>query len=95
MKQKFLLCVDNQGYEASLELRKLYETIPDKEAERHNTHRFGQPQIRVYSFQRTAKKLYLEPESAGSAEGSPSTRRGSGCVTWVLQRQTGCSAPSE
>jgi hypothetical protein len=36
MKQKFLLCVDNQGYEASLELRKLYETIPDKEAERHN-----------------------------------------------------------
>jgi len=36
MKQKFLLCVDNQGYEASLEARKLYETIPDKEAERHN-----------------------------------------------------------
>ncbi|MEK7373487.1 MAG: hypothetical protein AABZ85_00445 [Thermodesulfobacteriota bacterium] len=36
MKQKFLLCVDNQGYEASLELRKLYETIPDKEAELHN-----------------------------------------------------------
>jgi hypothetical protein len=36
MKQKFLLCVDNQGYEAFLELRKLYETIPDKEAERHN-----------------------------------------------------------
>ena len=36
MKQKFLLCVDNEGYEASLETRKLYETIPDKEAERHN-----------------------------------------------------------
>ena len=36
MKQKFLLCVENQGYEASLELRKLYENIPDKEAERHN-----------------------------------------------------------
>jgi hypothetical protein len=35
MKQKFLLCVDNEGYEASLETRKLYETIPDKEAERH------------------------------------------------------------
>jgi hypothetical protein len=35
MKQKFLLCVDNEGYEASLEARKLYETIPDKEAERH------------------------------------------------------------
>jgi hypothetical protein len=36
MKQKFLLCVENQGYEASLEIRKLYEKLPDKEAERHN-----------------------------------------------------------
>jgi hypothetical protein len=36
MKQKFLLCIDNEGYEASLEIRKLYEVIPDKEAERHN-----------------------------------------------------------
>ena len=35
MKIKFLLCVDNEGYEASLELRKLYENVPDKEAERH------------------------------------------------------------
>jgi hypothetical protein len=36
MKQKFLLCVDNGGYPASLEVRKLYQVIPDKEAERHN-----------------------------------------------------------
>lgn len=36
MKNKYLLCVDNEGYEASLEIRKLYEKIPDKEAERHN-----------------------------------------------------------
>ena len=35
MKNKFLLCVNNQGYEASLELRKLYENIPDRETERH------------------------------------------------------------
>jgi len=35
MKHKFLLCVGNKGYEASLEVRKLYEHIPDKEAERH------------------------------------------------------------
>ncbi len=35
MKHKFLLCVENKGYEASLEIRKLYETLPDKEAERH------------------------------------------------------------
>ena len=36
MKHKVLLCVDNEGYKASLEIRKLYEKIPDKEAERHN-----------------------------------------------------------
>jgi len=36
MAQKFLLCVENKGYEVSLEARKLYETIPDKEAERHS-----------------------------------------------------------
>lgn len=36
MRHNFLLCVDNEGYEASLEIRKLYEQIPDKEAERHN-----------------------------------------------------------
>ena len=36
MKHKFLLCVDNGGYEASLETRKLYEKIPDREAERYN-----------------------------------------------------------
>jgi hypothetical protein len=36
MKEIFLLCVDNEGYSASLEIRKLYEMIPDKETERHN-----------------------------------------------------------
>ncbi len=36
MEHKFLLCVGNDGYEASLETRKLYERLPDKEAERYN-----------------------------------------------------------
>ena len=36
MKHTFLLCVENEGYEASLELRKLYEKLPDKEAESQN-----------------------------------------------------------
>ncbi len=38
-EKKFLLCVNNKKYQASLELRKLYETIPDKEAELHNQAR--------------------------------------------------------
>jgi len=36
MKRNFLLCIENKGYEASLEIRKLYEQLPDKEAERHD-----------------------------------------------------------
>lgn len=33
MKQpKFAICTDNTGYEASLELRKLYQVIPDSKA---------------------------------------------------------------
>jgi hypothetical protein len=29
---KFVICTDNSGYEASLELRKLYQVIPDTTA---------------------------------------------------------------
>ncbi|MBT9139242.1 MAG: hypothetical protein DDT31_01824 [Syntrophomonadaceae bacterium] len=36
MKKHFLICVKNNGYEASLEVRKLYESISDRQAERHN-----------------------------------------------------------
>ena len=36
MEHKFLVCIDNEGYEASLETRKLYEKIPDREVERYN-----------------------------------------------------------
>jgi hypothetical protein len=53
MEKKFLLCVDNKGYEASLELRKLYESIPDKEAERHD-------QVRIID---ESEEDYLYPAS--------------------------------
>jgi hypothetical protein len=32
-KRRFALCIDNTGYEASLIPRKVYEVIPDEEAE--------------------------------------------------------------
>ncbi len=32
---RYLVCVRNQGYEASLELRKLYPIVPDRKAARH------------------------------------------------------------
>ncbi len=36
MKRHFMICVDNRGYEASLEIRKIYEVIADKTAEKHH-----------------------------------------------------------
>ncbi len=32
---RFAVCINNQGHEASLEVGKLYRTIPDAEAARH------------------------------------------------------------
>jgi hypothetical protein len=36
MKKHFMIGVNNRGYEASLEIRKIYEVLTDKAAERHN-----------------------------------------------------------
>ncbi len=36
MKRHFMICVNNRGYEASLEIRKIYEIIIDKVAEKHH-----------------------------------------------------------
>ena len=33
---RFVVCIDNQGNEASLELWKIYQSLPDEEAENHN-----------------------------------------------------------
>jgi len=32
-KQKFVVCIDNTGYPASLELYKIYRNVPDKQVE--------------------------------------------------------------
>ena len=36
MKKHFMICVSNRGYEASLEIRKIYEVITDRTAEKHH-----------------------------------------------------------
>ncbi len=33
---ELVVCVRNEGYEAALELRKIYQTIPDTSAEQHH-----------------------------------------------------------
>lgn len=34
-EHRFVICTENSGYEASLELRKLYEVLADPEADKH------------------------------------------------------------
>jgi hypothetical protein len=36
MRKHFMICVDNRGYESSLEIRKLYEVLTDRIAEKHH-----------------------------------------------------------
>ena len=52
MKRHFMICVENCGYEASLETRKIYEVLTDKTAEKHH-------QIRVID---ESGEDYLYPE---------------------------------
>lgn len=49
----FVVCTENSGYEASLELRKLYEVIADPNAEKHE-------QLRVVD---ESGEDYLYPKS--------------------------------
>lgn len=34
-REHFVICVNNTGYESSLEFRKLYPVLPDREAQKH------------------------------------------------------------
>ncbi|GBD96184.1 MAG TPA: hypothetical protein ENG83_06560 [Nitrospirae bacterium] len=36
MKKHFMVCVNNRGYKASLETKKIYEVLVDKAAEKHH-----------------------------------------------------------
>lgn len=55
-KHEFAICIDNNSYEVSLEMRKLYEVIADPDAEKHG-------QIRVID---ESGEDYLYPASAFS-----------------------------
>lgn len=53
-KHEFAVCVDNRGYEVSLEIRKLYEVLADTKAEQHG-------QIRIID---ESGEAYLYPAAS-------------------------------
>jgi hypothetical protein len=65
VKNRLILCVDNKGYEASLEIRKLYENIPDKEAESHGQVRIidESEDDYLYPAEYFAEKIFFSTSS--------------------------------
>lgn len=50
MTQQFALCINNEGYEASLEVGKVYRIIPDDEASAHGYIRIVDESGEDYAF---------------------------------------------
>jgi hypothetical protein len=63
MKKHYMICVSNRGYEASLEVRKVYEVLTDKTAEHHNQLRVIDESGEDYLF----PKDYFAPVRLPSA----------------------------
>jgi hypothetical protein len=86
-KKRFLVCVRNTGYPASLELRKIYEALPDDDAAGHGLVRVidesGEDYLYPSNFFKAVnlpRKLpvrYAEPQAEG---GTCRTSRSSGPV---------------
>ena len=47
---QFAVCIDNEGYKASLELGKLYRLLPDKEAQAHGLVRIVDESGEDYAY---------------------------------------------
>ncbi len=56
MNTKFAVCINNKGNEASLEIGKLYEVVPDEEAENDEMIRVIDEDGEDYMFE--AKNFY-------------------------------------
>jgi hypothetical protein len=64
---QFALCLDNEGYPASLEVGKLYRVVPDEEAAAHGYMRVIDESGEDYAF--TANRFYVVhlPQAVGQA----------------------------
>jgi hypothetical protein len=54
---QFAICLDNEGYEASLDIGKLYQVVPDDEAKNHGYIRIIDECGEDYAF--TASRFHL------------------------------------
>ncbi len=62
-KHQFAICIDNRGYEVSLEIRKLYEVLADVDAEKHGQIRVIDESGEDYLFPATAFTCISLPDN--------------------------------
>ena len=65
MNQHFVICIDNKEYPASLERRKLYEVVPDADAESLGQLRVKDESGEDYLY---PKELFVSVELPSSTE---------------------------
>lgn len=64
-QQMFAVCIDNEGYPASLELRKIYQVLPDEKAAKHNLVRIIDESGEDYLY---PQSFFVEIELPQAAE---------------------------
>lgn len=62
---QFALCLDNAGYEASLEIGKLYRIVPDAEGDTHGYLRVVDESGEDYAY---ARERFFLPDLPSSVE---------------------------
>jgi len=68
--REFVVCVRNEGYEVSLELRKIYQVIPDTPAARRHLLRVIDESAKDYLY---PQKFSLPIDLPKATEKAPST----------------------
>lgn len=64
---QFALCLENEGYPASLEVGKLYRVIPDRDATAHGYVRIVDESGEDYAFTANRFHLIRLPRNVGQA----------------------------
>lgn len=73
-KQHLVVCIDNEGYPASLEARKLYVSIPDADAEKDGLIRVVDESGEDYLYAKTRfKPVELTPTVRKAVLAAPAT----------------------
>jgi hypothetical protein len=63
----FVVCIDNEGYAASLEKRKIYVALPDRAAEKHGLTRIIDESGDDYLYPKTLFRPIALPQAVKKA----------------------------